>query len=183
MLITTTTENMHTRDYAGITIPGSASENMEDGFTRQAFHAIRLAIAASQSIDIASITPDSTLETFFPRRNRKQRIRAFQQELGVEIDLLVVKSPLEWGILMSTAISLIALFLSWKAMVAGMAFTAAFGSLAVVFGRELELVTIKQLAERIAHEHYRKPSSGTGTVAKIEMNRLPRELSLADFQL
>jgi hypothetical protein len=184
MLISTTPENRQSNIPAGTKITANAaSENAEDRFKRQALQAVCAAIAASQSIDITSIRPDSRLATFFPRQNRQQRIHAFQDELGVDIDLLAIKNAVEWTIILSTNISLITLFVSLKAGTMGLAFTAVAGWLAARFGQELAFDTVGQLAEQVAREHYKIPGSGPTRLLKKEINRQRRKMSRADFQV
>lgn len=184
MLITITPENVDTLVPAGIKITDSpAPENTDEPPARQAFYKIRSAIAASQSIDKTAIRPDSPLETFFPRRGRRQRIRAFQSELGIEVELTIVKSSMEWAIILSAAASFIALFFSWKVMTASLALTAALTWLAVTFGQKLECLTIAQLADKMGREYYRKPWTGTTGGHKKEMNSQSAEPLFVDFYL
>lgn len=154
-MLTSTLENIRSTAYTGIIITDSpAPEKIEDYPCRQVFYKVRSAIAASQSIDKTAIRPDSKLITFFPRRNRQQRIRAFQYELGVEVGLLVIKDSLEWTIILSTVASFAMLFFSWQAMIAGFAFTALLAWLSARFGQKLEFDTVRQLVEKVAREHY-----------------------------
>jgi len=183
MLITTTLENRHSATPAGTKITGNpASGNAEDRLRQQAFDAVSSAIALSQSIDISSIDPDSKLETFFPRNHRQRRIHAFQDELGVDIDLLAIKNAAEWTIILSTVTSIIALFVSWKAGAAGLAFTAIAGWMATRFGQDLEFDTVGQLAEQVAREHYSRPGHGPTRLIKEKTRKQRRKLAGNEFQ-
>jgi len=184
MLISTTPENRHSNTPTGIKVTGNPGPGrIEDSPKRHALHAVCAAIAASQSIDISSITPDSRLDTFFPRRDRQQRIEAFQDELGVDIDLLAVKNSVEWTVILSANISLAALFFSWKVAMGGLAFTAVAGWLAARYGQELEFVTVGQLAEQVAREHYHIPGGGPDKPLRAKTSRRERAISRHGFQV
>jgi hypothetical protein len=157
MLITATLENAEAKAYNGILVTDSpVNECLEDNPAREAFYAICSAIAVSQSIDKAYIKPESKLEIFFPRQNRRQKIRAFQQALGIDIQLVALRAPLEWGILLCALVSFIALFVSWQAGLISFAFTGLVSWLSVRFGWKLAFETVKQLSERVADEHYKQ---------------------------
>ncbi|HEY4151321.1 MAG TPA: hypothetical protein VGM41_20425 [Chitinophagaceae bacterium] len=125
-----------------------------DDTMRQAFCKVCFAIAATQPIHYSAVKPDSNLETFFPRKGRRQRIRAFQQALGVDIQLVVVKDSLEWSIIAGALGTLILLFVAWKAAFVCFAATLVLGWLAQRFGTDLKLGSIRQLTEEIARERY-----------------------------
>ncbi len=126
----------------------------EDNSMRQAFYKVCFAIAATQPIHYSAVKPDSKLETFFPRKGRRQRVRAFQQALGVDIQLVVVKDSLEWSIITGALGTLILLFVAWKAAFVCFAATMALGWLSQQFGTELKLHSVGQLTEEIARERY-----------------------------
>ena len=118
-----------------------------------AFQAIRAAIATSQSIDTNAISPDSRLENFFPRKERRERINAFQSELGLDIDMMSVRNSLEWVIIVSALGSFAALFFSWELAVAGLVLTGLLSWVSTTFGQTLTFATVGQLSEQISREH------------------------------
>jgi len=174
-LTTTTIETIRHNDFAGIAdtketsyvistlgtlcdIEKPAQPSLGDVVTRDAFYKIRFAIAATQPVHYTSINPDSKLESLFPRKGRKQNIRAFQKALGIDVDLLAVKDSLEWAIILSALVSFITLFYTWKGAAACFAFTAVIGWLSRRFGTELKLDSVGQLTAIITREHYIKAS-------------------------
>ncbi|MBS1566354.1 MAG: hypothetical protein JST39_18370 [Bacteroidetes bacterium] len=158
MLTITTLENNRTTGYTGIIITESPAPAKDEATPeKQAFYRIRAAIAASQSIDRNSIHPDSRLSGFFPRRHRRKKIDAFQYELGIELEMTVVRDELEWFVILCTFTSIALLFINWKAAFTSMAFTGLCAWLSAKFGQVLELSTVEQLSRKLAREHYRKP--------------------------
>jgi fructose-1,6-bisphosphatase/sedoheptulose 1,7-bisphosphatase-like protein len=144
------------------------------------FYKIRYAIAVSQPVDKTSIRPDSPLETFFPRKGRRQAIKAFQKALGIDIELLIIKDWLEWAIIISAAITFITLFFTLAGAAIGLAATATIALLAGKFGKQLELVSVKQLTEKIAREHYNVTAGNPTGMNNDEINQLLEQVFVCD---
>ena len=161
--------------YAGI------PPEMEYSFA--ALYRITYAIAATQSVDRTAIKPDSRLETFFPRKDREQNIKRFQSALGVEVDLLVMKDSWEWAVIVSAAASLITLFFAWHLAMTCLGLTIIVGCLAGKFGRELKPVSVQQLAEDIAREHYIKARNYHAAFNKMEAIQMPEQSPVHELEL
>jgi len=129
----------------------ATAHNMEYSF--EVFYKIRSAIAATQAVDKKSITPESKLELFFPRKGRRQRIKAFQEALGIKIDLLELNDSFEWAIIISTVATCILFFINWKEASVCLVFTALLGWLANRSGKRLKCQSVKELTEKIVREH------------------------------
>jgi len=177
--------HFNNRDLEGVSTFGSlcdivtgklVSGSVEDRTTQQAYYKICSAIAITQPIDRASVTPDSRLEVFFPLAGRRRKIKAFQKALGVEFDLLTVRDSMEWAILFSAAATMIAPFFSWLLAVTCLASTIIIGLLAMTFGRKLKFGSVQQLSEEIAREHYSKASPHAATVDKNEVSVMLEQL-------
>ena len=167
--------NIDQNPYAGI------PPEMEYSFA--ALYRITYAIAATQSIDRTAIKPESRLETFFPRKDREQNIKRFQTALGVDVDLLIMKDSWEWAVIMSAGASLITLFFAWNIALACLGFTIIVGCLAGKFGRELKPVSVQQLAEDIAREHYIKARNYPATFIKRDAVQMPEQSLVHELEL
>ena len=81
-----------------------------DCTTQQAFYKVRKAIGLTQTFDERNIEPQTKLEIIFPRSNRRQNVKQFQQALGFSVDILSMKTWLGWTIAIGFILSLIAFF-------------------------------------------------------------------------
>src|SRR5690348_15368168 len=63
-------------------------ENRDDCTNQQAFYRIRAAISFTQLVNKSELTVESKLIDLFPRHNRRQKIREFQNYLGTKVKIL-----------------------------------------------------------------------------------------------
>jgi hypothetical protein len=177
------------RELEGVSTFGSLCDIVTDKLTagsieertrRQVFHKICHAITISQPVDRASIKPGTSLERLFPLAGRRQKIKAFQKALGIDVNMTVVNNALEWAIIIGAAISLLSLFFNPPAALTEMALTGLVILLSNRFGRELELTTVKQLTEKIAREYYNNEDCHPMPVDKAEVSELLEQLFVYD---
>lgn len=145
-------------------------DNMDDCSTQQAFYKVRNAIAATQFIDINSITLDTKLQDVFPRHKRRKKIKKLQDELGITLNILDIKSWLGWTIFIGIVASLIMFFFKWQFALTGLLFFIAVGWTAnKFFAKEFELTTVRQLTEKLARENYVDIRRIKGTINRQEI--------------
>ncbi len=126
----------------------------DDCTTQQAFYKVRKAIGLTQKFGERNIEPQTKLEYIFPRSNRRQKVKQFEQILGFTVNILRMKNWLAWTIAAGFILSLIAFFFSWQVAVAGLAFFTLFVWTASKFSKELSVSTVRELTEKISREHY-----------------------------
>ena len=154
-----------------------------DCTTQQAFYKVRKAIGLTQNIDERNIEPQTKLEDIFPRSNRRQNVKHFQQALGFTVDILTMKTWLAVTIFIGFVLSLIAFFFSWQIAVSGLTFFSLFTWTVSKFSKELDILTVGQLTEKISREHYSSARRQSGTVNKNEIVKTIQDVFIADHDL
>jgi hypothetical protein len=154
-----------------------------DCTTQQAFYKVRKAIGLTQNFDESNIEPQTKLEDIFPRSNRRQNVKDFQQALGFSVDILGMKTWLALTLAAGFILSLIAFFFSWQYAVAGLTFFTLFMWTANKFSKELNVSTVRQLTEKISREHYSLARRQSWTVNKNEIVKTIQDVFIADHLL
>lgn len=155
----------------------------DDCTTQQAFYKIRKAIGLTQNFDVSSIEPQTQLANIFPRSNRRQNVKHFQKALGFSVDILSMKTWLAITIFIGFVVSLIAFFFSWQYAVAGLTFFTLLTWIANKFSKELEILTVRELTEKISREHYSLARRQSGTMNKNEIVKTIQDVFIADHLL
>ena len=150
-----------------------------DCTTQQAFYKVRKAIGLTQNLDERSIELQTKLEDIFPRTNRRQNVKHFQQALGFSVDILSMKTWLGWTLAAGFPVSLIAFFFSWQYAVAGLTFFTLLTWTASKFSKELNLSTVRELTEKISREHYSLARRQRGTMNRNEIVKSIQEVFTA----
>lgn len=157
--------------------------NKDDCTTQQAFYKVRKAIGLTQNLNERNIEPQTKLDEVFPRSNRRQNIKRFQQALGFSADILTMKTWLGWTIAVGFILSFLAFFFSWQIAVVGLTFFILFTWTAMKFSKELNISTVGQLTEKISREHYSLARRHNGTVNKNEILKTIQDIFIADHLL
>jgi len=144
-------------------------DNKEGCTKQQAFYKIRTAISETQLIDKNIINLDSKLVDLFPKQNRRQQVKIFQRQLGVNLKFLTYPSWLALTLLIGLLASFIAFFIDWKIAVGGITFFAIAFNIADKVGKDLAIETVKELTEKAAAEHYINMRSSNLTVNRNEI--------------
>ena len=155
----------------------------DDCTTQQAFYKVRKAIGLTQNFDESNIESQTKLEDIFPRSNRRQNVKHFQQALGFSVDILTMKTWLALTISIGFILSLIAFFFSWQIAVAGLTFFILFTWTVSNFSKELNVSTVGQLTEKISREHYSLARRHSGTVNRNEIVKTIQDVFIADHLL
>jgi hypothetical protein len=154
-----------------------------DCTTQQAFYKVRKAIGLTQEFDESDIEPQTKLEDIFPRSNRRQSVKYFQQALGFSVDILSMKTWLALTLAAGFILSLIAFFFSWQYAIAGLTFFALVTWTANKFSKELNVSTVRELTEKISREHYSLARRQSGTVNRSEIVKTIQDVFIADHLL
>jgi hypothetical protein len=154
-----------------------------DCTTQQAFYKVRKAIALSQNLDERNIELQTKLEDIFPRSNRRQAIKHFQQALGFSVDILSMKTWLGWTLAAGFIVSLIAFYFSWQYAVAGLTFFTLATWTANKFSKELDISTVRELTEKISREHYLLSRRESGTMNRNEIVKTIQDVFIADHAI
>jgi hypothetical protein len=155
----------------------------DDCTTQQAFYKVRKAICLTQNFDERNIEPQTKLEEIFPRSNRRQNVKHFQQALGFSVDILGMKTWLVLTLAAGFILSLIAFFFSWQYAIAGLTFFTLVMWTANKFSNELNVSTVRELTEKISREHYSLARRQSGTVNRNEIVKTIQDVFIADHLL
>lgn len=136
---------------------------------QQAFYRVREAIVSTQGISRDSITLGSKLEDLFTRRGRRQKVTLVKNYLGVDIELLTYPGWLALTFGAGLLLSFLVFFISWEIALAGMVFFIVAINMAGKFGNTLDLKTVRELADKLAREHYMDVRRTKGTINRDEV--------------
>ena len=131
-----------------------AFEPKRDCTTQQAFYRVRKAIGATQLMDENLIVPDSRLADIFPKQDRRTKIRAFKELLGVQVKILTYPDWLGRVLRAGFLLSFIAVFFDWKIALSAVVFLILIDRIAEKSGTTLTLQTVGQLSGKLVREHY-----------------------------
>ncbi len=159
------------------------ADNSNDCTTQQAFYKLRNAILGSLNHDKASITTDTDLQNLLPRHIRRNVVKAVDQKLGFDTELLRPKYSVTWILAIILFASFIGLFIFWQLGLIGLALSIAGLTVATKFANELDIKTVGQFSEKIARENYIKARRTTGTANKREIVKKVKELFIAELGL
>jgi acyl carrier protein len=151
--------------------------------TQHAFYMLRNAVTAVTGLDKCSVKPQTRLCEVFPRENRLQIIAEIENELDLKMNLL---QPRQWivGLFCLTLVaSFVICFYNWQIGIAGVLSSAISLKLSGRFGKELQVKTIGDLANKIAKENDAKVRKNAGTVKRSEIEQKVKELFVNDLHL
>lgn len=159
-------------------------DNANDCTTQQAFYKVRSAIADTLLIDRSSISLDTDLERLFPKKNRREKIKEFQNKLDILLDILDIKAWLGWTIFSGIILSLLMFFFKWQFALCGLAVFISVGWTSnKFFAKEFEIKTVAQLTEKIARENYLKTRRNSATINRNEIAEKVKELFRHELDL
>ena len=137
----------------------------------------------TQHFDERTINPKTELEDIFPRSNRRQKVKLFQQALGFSVDILTMKDWLVMTIFVGFVVSVIAFCYSWHYAAIGLTFFTLLSWAASKFSKEFNVSTIGQLTKKISREHYSLARRDSGTINKNEIVKTIQEVFMADHSI
>lgn len=144
--------------------------------TQHAFYMLRNAINHSIDVDKDLVKPQTKLCTIFPRDTRLQVIAEVENEMGFKMNLLKPKPVIVFIFSLILGASFIGLFFFPVIAGIGAVFAIAGLVLAGKFGKEMQVKTLGDLAEKISKEHYRNCRRNANTVNRHEVAEKVKQL-------
>jgi len=144
-------------------------EDVNNCTGQQAFYKLRLIISSTLQIDPKSIATDFLLIDILPRKNRRYILKKLEDHLGFKLNILRPPHWVSFSLLIIFIASLIGLFFNWQIGLSGLIFSLFGISLANRFGKELDLKTVGQLAEKMTRENYLQSRRNPDTYNKNEI--------------
>ena len=148
-----------------------------DCTSQQAFYKLREVLVATLAIDRNNIWTGTDLVELIPRPQMRQKVREINDKLGCKVINLYIKAWLVNIILVVGVLSMIAFFLDWRIALSGLSTMVVTGILANrFFAKDIEHITVGQLAEKFSREHYLKARRNPETVNRAEVEQKIRRL-------
>ena len=147
-------------------------DNIDDCTTQQAFYKLRKSFSSELNVDIKNLTTDTLLSSLLPRRNRRKKVESIEKKLGFKTSIL---RPPNWLMILLGIIllaSFVELFINLKFGIYGLILSIVGLWLAKKVGKELDLKTLGQAAERITQENYIKSRRNQKTFNKKEIEKV-----------
>lgn len=148
-------------------------EHSDDCTTQQAFYKLRDAI--SITTNIRSIKTDTLLSDILPRQNRRSLVRQIENQLGFKISLLRAKHSVMAIFIITFLLSLAGLIINGKISLVLFVFSLVGLRIANKFGKEMDIKTVGELAEKITRENYINSRRNPATFNKNEIENILTE--------
>lgn len=140
--------------------------------TQQAFYKLRNALSAI--LNINNVKTDSLLNDILPRQNRISTVRKIENKLGVKLSFLRPTHFVSGTLIIVFLASIVGLFINWRVGLLGLLFSLAGLSIASKFGKEIDIETVGELAEKMTRENYLKSRRNSETFNKSEIENILR---------
>ncbi len=147
-------------------------EHVGDCTTQQAFYKLRDAFSSVLKVDTSSITPSTEIANLLPAKHRKKRISQIENRIGIKLNILEAPHWITYSLILLFFLSLGILFVSTAVGLFGIAAFIVGGVLARVFGNELTIDDIGQLARKINNERYVNVRRNPQTMNKREIRNV-----------
>ena len=158
-------------------------ENSDDCTSQQAFYKLREAISTTLPLDRKIISPILPLNQILPRQNRRSKVKKLENHLGFKLKILSAPNWVTGILLIAFTISFITVFFNWRIGVLGMVFSICFLWLSRKLGKELDLKTVGEVAEKMTRENYVKARRNQNTFNSKEIEKILMEWFGEYFEL
>ncbi len=154
-----------------------------DCTSQQAFYKLRNAIAATIGIDKNTITPGTLLIDLLPKRNRHDLNNEWEKLVGFKLNILRPPYWVIWALLILLLTSIVALFIQWAMGLSGLTFSIAGFWVANKLGKELDVQTMGELAEKVMRENYLQSRRNPNTFNKQQVEKVLTDIFSKDLNL
>jgi acyl carrier protein len=163
-------------------------ENVDDCTSQQAFYKLREAISTTLVLDNKTISPSLPLSKVLPRNNRRRNVKELESYLGFKLKILRAPIWVSSTFIIVILVSIVSMFFSWRFGILGMVFSICGLRLSSKFGKELDLKTVGEVAEKITRENYLKSRRNQNTfnrneIEKVLTNWFAQDLGLEKSEL
>ena len=167
------TENIKNFDeFCDLIITKIDFENIESCTTQQAFYKLRNSIIEEKITIKEKIKLETKLDQIFPKKNRIKLVKKVENNIGFKLNVLQPPKFITYTLVLIFIISFVSLFINLKIGVLGIVISVLGFYLSNLFGKELEIETLKELVEKITSENYLKVRTQKNTVNKSELKKI-----------
>ncbi len=147
-------------------------KNSEDCTNQQAFYKLRQAISITLQMDSEIITPSFPLIKILPKQNRRKTVRKIENNLGFKLNILKTSDKIigVFGIILT--LSLAEMFFNWRIGMLVFIFSICGFWISKIFGKELKLKTVGEVAKKMTRENYLKSRRLQNTFNRKEIEKI-----------
>ncbi len=149
-----------------------SQESTEGCTTQQAFYKLRKALIETLKVDRNKITVNTLLEDILPRNNRLSVVEKLEENLGFKLAILRPPSVVTGFLAAILLVSLIVLFVGLPFGLFGLAFSIVGFWIAKKTGKEFEVKTVGEVAEKMTRENYLKSRRNPKTYNRKEIEKV-----------
>jgi acyl carrier protein len=153
-------------DFCDVVTNKLEETNTNDCTTQQAFYKIRKALPQK-----SPLTPSTQLSELFPRKTRRQQVKHFESILGFKTDILAPKGWIIPIFILTFLASLFICYFSLLLGLSGLIFSGIAINITHKLGKELNVATLGQLAEKLSREHYLDVRRNPSTINQTEITQ------------
>ncbi len=150
-------------------------ENSESCTSQQAFYKLREAISTSLLFDEKLISPSFPLSQVLPRKNRRSKVKKLESHLGFKLKILRAPNWITAILFIMLLVSFIVIFFSGRIGTSGIFFCICSLWLSHKVGKELDLETVGEVAEKMTRENYLKSRRNPNTFNRREIEKVLTE--------
>ena len=147
-------------------------ENSEDCTTQQAFYKLRQSISTVLLFNLNDLTPKTLINQILPRPTRVSKIKKLEMHLGFKLDILRPRHSISGSLIFILLASIIGVFFNWKIGISGLSISIIGLWFAYKVGKEADLTTLGQIAEKMTRENYLKSRRNSKTFNKKEIEKI-----------
>ncbi len=149
-------------------------ESSDDCTSQQAFYKLRNALN-NLNIGNQNISPNTNLAELIPRKNRIQKVKEIEAELGFKLDVLQPKNWIFYSaIFLWIGLIPLVFFHFFYALILAI-FNYYFFSFVFKKGKEFKVSIVGALVNKVVSENYFRVRRTSNTINKIEFKRVVLE--------
>jgi hypothetical protein len=151
-------------------------QSVDDCTSQQAFYKLRNVITNFTESEKNEVNPKTELINLFPKKNRINKIREIEKELGSKLSILSPTKYVSGIISLLMLVSFIWIFFSWKLGFLGIGISILGFWIAQKTGNTFTIKTVGDLSEKMVKNNYLISRRNTKTVNKNEIENVISEL-------
>ena len=158
-------------------------ENSEDCTTQQAFYKLRQSISTVLFFNLGDLTTKTLISQILPRPTRISQTKKLEKQLDLKLNILRPRHSISGSLIFILIASIIAVFFNWKVGISGLSISIIGLWLAYKIGKEIDLTTLGQVAEKMTRENYIKSRRNPKTFNKKEIEVVLKDWFADSFDL
>ena len=147
-------------------------ENLDDCTNQQGFYKLRVAMYSTLSVGNQRISTNTNLAEILPGYSRRYNLKKLEEHLGLKLNILRPPHWLYYLLMVFFVGSLVGIFIMPQIALITAVLSLLGFRLAYRFGKELDLTTVGELAEKMVRENYLMSRRNPDTFNKSEIEKV-----------